>query len=87
MVTAVMKCHVWSIMQGRLLFPSAFGMLAAFATGDEVLEKKPRLALALEICIVAVVALSLLYLGGENLFQFVSHVFPGFKEYVKTLRV
>jgi len=66
---AVLKYHVWSIMQGRLLFPSLFGMLAAFGVGAEIVERRRRPARALKLCMISLTGLFLVYLSGEIGFQ------------------
>ena len=84
LVAAVAKYHVCSIMQGRLLFPSIFGGLAAFSVGVDKLDRSRSGSLVLRVCMMSLAALFLLYLGGENVFLLLSRFLPGFKSVLKT---
>jgi hypothetical protein len=64
-VPALLKYHVWSIVQARYLFPAIFGCMVAFAAGVEVVEKYRPAAIALGISIAALTAVFLFYFGIE----------------------
>lgn len=66
MVAALATYHVWSIiMQGRLLFPSLFGILAVCAVGIEQAERTKLGGSALKVCMPVLSALFVSYLIGE----------------------
>jgi 4-amino-4-deoxy-L-arabinose transferase-like glycosyltransferase len=65
MLFALTKYHVWSIMQGRFLFPVLFGGLAAFAVGVETVSRFRIAAIALQVAMVLLVGLFGLYYASE----------------------
>lgn len=85
MLTAVGKYHVWSIMQGRLLFPSCFGMLAVMSVGIERLEHSARCRRMLNVSIAALCVLFVMYLLGEMGLQVILRFLPGVKAYLRTM--
>jgi hypothetical protein len=85
MVAALAKYHVWSIMQGRLLFPSFFPMLATFAAAEESVERTQRGRRALEIVMLLLTSLFLAYLCGEMALQVVLRFLPAIKPYLRAL--
>ena len=62
---AVLKYHVWSIMQARLLFPSMMGIIGAFGAGVEIVCRKARASSALNTSIILMGVLFGLYLSSE----------------------
>ncbi|HEV2728921.1 MAG TPA: hypothetical protein VGV15_02720, partial [Terriglobales bacterium] len=87
MLSALAKYHVWSIMQGRLLFPSIFAILIAFSVGTEEVEHIMAGAAALKSCMFALCILFVGYLLSEIGLQFVFRFMPEFKEYLRTIAV
>jgi hypothetical protein len=85
MLAALVKYHVWSIMQGRLLFPSMFGILVVFSTGVELTERTKWGDWLLKISMAALCILFLAYLFGEIGIQVIFRFMPGVKEYLKTV--
>jgi 4-amino-4-deoxy-L-arabinose transferase-like glycosyltransferase len=85
MLVALAKYHVWSIMQGRLLFPSFFTLLLIFSIGLEKAETTRAGASILKICMSSLSTLFLIYLFGEIGVQVISHRLPGLKEYLKLI--
>jgi hypothetical protein len=61
----VAKYHIWSVMQGRLLFPSAVGLLGAFAVGAAALRESRAATALLGTAVWTLVVLFVLYLAGE----------------------
>ncbi len=68
---AVLKYHVWSIMQARLLFPSMMGFIGAFGAGVEIVCRKARVASMLNISMISLAVLFGLYLLSEIAHQIV----------------
>ena len=62
---AIVKLHDWSIMQGRLLFPSIIGVIGAFAAGVEIVCRNARAASVLNFSMISLVVLFGFYLLGE----------------------
>jgi 4-amino-4-deoxy-L-arabinose transferase-like glycosyltransferase len=85
MLMALAKYHVWSIMQGRLLFPSFFALLAIFSIGLQQAETNRAGASIMRICMSSLSTLFLIYLFGEIGFQVISHRLPGLKEHLKLI--
>src|SRR5215475_6189821 len=56
------RYDVWSIFQGRLLFPSYFALLLAFTAGMEWAEASRLLSLIIRCLMIALIALFLAYL-------------------------
>src|SRR5262249_1871262 len=56
------RYDVWSVFQGRLLFPSYFALLLAFTAGMEWAEASRPLILLIRWLMVALIALFLAYL-------------------------
>jgi hypothetical protein len=72
-------------MQGRLLFPSFFPMLATFAAAEESVERTQRGRRALEIVMLLLTSLFLAYLCGEMALQVVLRFLPAIKPYLRAL--
>jgi len=86
LLAAVTKYHCWSIMQGRLLFPSFFGILAVFACGVELAERIKWSGWLLKFSVSALCVLFGAYLLGEI---GVTLIYPHRTEvrgYVKTIK-
>ena len=62
---AVLKYHVWSIVQARLLFPSMMGIIGAFGAGVEIVCRNARASSALNTSIILMGLLFGLYLSSE----------------------
>ena len=56
------RYDVWSVFQGRLLFPSYFALLLAFTAGMEWAEASRLLSLIIRCLMIALIALFLAYL-------------------------
>jgi len=65
LLLSVHKYHVWSIMQGRLLFPAIAGLLAAYGTGAASILRHPGAAGWLKTSEVVLLALLLAYSVSE----------------------
>ena len=83
MLAAVVRYHVWSIMQGRLLFPSFFGIVAAFAVGVERVERIKWGERLLRFCITALCVLFVTYLVSEIGATVVLRYLPAAKDYLR----
>jgi 4-amino-4-deoxy-L-arabinose transferase-like glycosyltransferase len=59
------KYHVWTLMQGRLLFPSFCGLLVPFGAGVSALGDKGHASMVLKVAMVALVACFYLYFASE----------------------
>ena len=53
------RYDVWSVFQGRLLFPSYFALLLAFSSGMEWAEASRLLTLLIRCLMIALIALFL----------------------------
>ena len=62
---AVMKYHVWSIVQARYLFPAMFGCMVTFGAGVALVERHRAAAVALGLCMAGLTGAFLLYFGME----------------------
>jgi 4-amino-4-deoxy-L-arabinose transferase-like glycosyltransferase len=58
---ALMKYHVWSIVQARYLFPAMFGCLVTFGAGVEIVERNRAASLALGICMAVLTGIFVTY--------------------------
>lgn len=67
----VLKYHVWSVMQARLLLPSMMGIIGAFGAGVEIVRHNARIAPILKISMLSLVVLFNLYLLSEIAHQIV----------------
>jgi len=85
MIAALVKYHVCSIMQGRLLFPSFFGILAVFAVGTEQMGRNQWGSRLLKFSVAALCVLFVTYLLGEIAVTVVQRFMPGVKEYLKAI--
>jgi hypothetical protein len=85
MLAALVKYHVWSIMQGRLLFPSFFGFLAVFAVGADRVERTRWGSKPLRWTMASLCVLFMIYLFGEIVTTAVLRLDPGIKQYLKTM--
>lgn len=59
------KYHVWSIIQGRLVFSSMFGGVAVFSEGVRIFESRRVLKMTLAATMACLTFLFLFYLCGE----------------------
>jgi 4-amino-4-deoxy-L-arabinose transferase-like glycosyltransferase len=64
-VAVALKYHVWTLMQGRLLFPSFCGLLVAFGTGASALADGRTASAVLKAAMVALLACFFLYFASE----------------------
>jgi 4-amino-4-deoxy-L-arabinose transferase-like glycosyltransferase len=63
------RYHVWSVMQGRLLFPSFAGLLVSFGAGAIALMRRTTPALVLKLTMTALVVCFGLYFSAEVTYQ------------------
>ena len=63
-IAVALKYHVWSLMQGRLLFPSFCGLLVPFGVGASALPKRTS-RMVLKVAMVALLACFCLYFASE----------------------
>jgi hypothetical protein len=64
-VAVALKYHVWTLMQGRLLFPSFCGLLIPFGVGVSALSDKGSASAVLKAAMVALVACFCFYFASE----------------------
>ena len=64
-LAVALKYHVWTLMQGRLLFPSFCGLLAPFGVGVSALGDRGPAASILNVAMAALVACFCLYFASE----------------------
>ena len=64
-LAVALKYHVWTLMQGRLLFPSFCGLLAPFGVGVSALADKRLTGTVVKVAMVALVACFCLYFASE----------------------
>jgi hypothetical protein len=64
-VVAVLRFHLWSIVQARYLFPAMFGCLVAYGAGVEIAERNRAARIALAICMTALTGVFLFYFAIE----------------------
>jgi hypothetical protein len=64
-VPAVVKYHVWSIVQARYLFAAMFGCLVTFGAGVEMVGRHRAMRVALAACMTALTGVFLLYFAIE----------------------
>jgi len=64
-VAVALKSHVWSVMQGRLLFPSFAGMLLPFGEGVTAFAKSRRASALLAASMLALAVCFYLYYASE----------------------
>jgi hypothetical protein len=65
LVVVEMKYHVWSLMTGRLLFPSFWGLLVPFGVGVSRITRHKAAASALQFAMIALIACFGLYFAVE----------------------
>ena len=69
LAVVTMKYHVWSVMQGRLLFPSFIGLLAPFGVGTQAMTRHKAFASLLKLVMTALVVCFGLYFSSEIAWQ------------------
>ena len=79
----VLKYHVWSVMQGRLLFPSFTGMLVPFGVGIAATANYRFAHAALRWAMGALICCFGAYFASEIAYQVLVHFVPGVKEFLK----
>ncbi len=84
-IATVMKYHVWSLMQGRYLFPTLAGALAIFATGVELVDSNRYGKIVLKSSMIILMVLFGMYLSSEVGYLFLLKFSPGIKPFVKSL--
>jgi hypothetical protein len=82
-VTELVKYHVWSLMQGRYLFPSFAGLAAIFAIGVDMCGQTKVGTVVLRCCIIALLGLFCLYFSSEIGYLTLYMFDPGIKAAVK----
>ena len=83
-VLAVARYHVWSLMQGRYLFPSIAGLLVVFSAGVENLNRTKYGYVTLKASMIVLMALFGLYLSSEIGYLVLSMIDPGIKALLKS---
>jgi len=71
------KYHVWSVMAGRLLFPSFCGLVVAFGSGADALTGKNIVDTTLKVAMISLVACFGLYFSSEIMYQILHALVPG----------
>jgi hypothetical protein len=84
-VTEVVRYHVWSLMQGRYLFPSFAGLAAVFAVGAEMLGDTRVGTVVLKVSMIALLGLFCLYYSSEIGYLMLYKCDPGIKAVVKRI--
>jgi hypothetical protein len=64
-IVVALKYHVWSLMQGRLLFPSFCGLLVPFGVGASALADKDLTRMVLKVAMLALLGCFFLYFASE----------------------
>lgn len=75
----VLKYHVWSLMQGRLLFPSFVGMLVPFGVGIAAIADYGFAHAALKWAMIALACCFGAYFASEIAYQILVHFVPRVK--------
>jgi len=83
-VATVMRYHVWSLMQGRYLFPSFAGLLTTFAAGVELFDRTKVGGVVLKYLMIVLIGLFGLYLSTEVGYLMLYTFDPGIKELIKS---
>lgn len=65
LVAVTLKSHVWSVMQGRLLFPSFAGLLLPFGIGLSTLAASRRASLLVNAALIALAVCFYLFYASE----------------------
>lgn len=84
-LTAVLRYHIWSMPQGRLLFPALFGILVAFSRGVEVFRGNLRAMAVLIVDMGALAAVFLVYFLMEYSLVVLREWFPGLRALIEAL--
>lgn len=82
LVAALIKYHVWSVMQGRYLFPCFPGILAMFACGMERFESTKYGAVAMKSSMVLLVSAFGVYFSSEIGYLILHWLHPGIRNLV-----
>jgi hypothetical protein len=82
-IGAVAHYHVWTLMQGRYLFPAIVGVLATFSVGVEIWDRMKLGSVVMKWSIFVLIALFGLYFGIEIGYLVLNMVDPGIKAMVK----
>jgi hypothetical protein len=64
-IAVALKYHVWSLMQGRLLFPSFCGLLVPFGVGASAFAAKDLTRVVMKAAMLALLACFCLYFASE----------------------
>jgi 4-amino-4-deoxy-L-arabinose transferase-like glycosyltransferase len=83
LLVALMKYHVWSVAQGRYLFPTFPGLLAIFAAGVVVLDTTKRGATILRSSMVILMVLFAVYFSSEIGYLILHAWSPGLKAFIE----
>jgi hypothetical protein len=84
-LTAVLRYHIWSMPQGRLLFPALFGILVAFSRGVEVFRGNLGAMAVLIVDMGALAAVFLVYFLMEYSLVVLREWFPGLRALIEAL--
>jgi hypothetical protein len=85
LAVAVVRYHVWSMPQGRLLFPGLFAIVVAFSKGVEVFRSNRRAMAALMFDVGGLSAVFLVYFLMEYSLIVLRVWFPGLRNLIKAL--
>jgi hypothetical protein len=83
-VATLIRYHVWSLMQGRYLYPTLVGFLAAFSIGVEIVSRSKAGAATLKVSMIALIGLFGLYLSSEIGYLIIVGSHPGIKAFLKS---
>lgn len=82
-IAAVAHYHVWTLMQGRYLFPSMVGTLVIFSAGVEIWERAKVGSVVLKSSMIVLMALFGLYFLSEVGYLALYMIDPGIKALIK----
>lgn len=85
MLSALLKYHVWTIIQARLWFPTITGAIVAFGAGIESIHHKVIATSVLKISMASLIVLFGLYLSSEVAYLFLVGYIPTLKGILMSL--
>ena len=62
---AMLKYHVWSVVQARYLFPAMFACLVAFAEGMRIVERWAWMRWVVAVCMWGLAGLFVIFFATE----------------------
>jgi 4-amino-4-deoxy-L-arabinose transferase-like glycosyltransferase len=84
-VATLVRYHVWSLMQGRYLFPSFAGLVSIFAVGVELIEGRRAASVILRCSMIVLMTLFGLYFSSEIGYLVLYRFDPGIKDLIKSM--